>query len=110
MRAGSIPGQKNSAMTSATQPSPHNNRFTRRKKFAADHKLSFPFVVDPQGKLAQLVKADSDLGQSVGIQHTPTIWVVTNQTSGSPFVEVIDRSRLFTLIEEAQAATAPRGK
>ena len=80
------------------------------KKFAADHKLSFPFVVDPQGKLAQLVKADSDLGQSVGIQHTPTIWVVTNRTSGSPFVEVIDRSRLFTLIEEAQAETAPKGK
>jgi protein-disulfide isomerase len=80
------------------------------KKFAADHKLSFPFVVDPQGKLAQLVKADSDLGQSVGIQHTPTIWVVTNRTSGSPFVEVIDRSRLFTLIEEAQAETAPKAK
>jgi protein-disulfide isomerase len=80
------------------------------QKFAADHKLAFPFVVDPQGRLTQLVKADSDLGQSVGIQHTPTIWVVTNRTSGSPFVEVIDRSKLFELIEEAQAATAPKGK
>jgi protein-disulfide isomerase len=78
------------------------------QKFAADHKLAFPFVVDPQGKLAQLVKADYDLGQSVGIQHTPTIWVVTNQTSGTPFVEVVDRSRLFTLIEEAQAATGSK--
>jgi protein-disulfide isomerase len=76
------------------------------QKFAQDHKLVFPFIVDPQGRLAQLVKADSDLGQSVGIQHTPTIWVVTNRTSGSPFVEVIDRSRLFTMIEEAQAETA----
>lgn len=75
------------------------------QKFAADHKLAFPFVVDPQGRLAQMVKADADLGQSVGIQHTPTIWVVTNRTSGTPFVEVIDRSRLFTMIEEAQAAT-----
>ena len=77
-------------------------------KFAADHKLTFPFVVDPQGRLAQLVKADSDLGQSVGIQHTPTIWVVTNRTSGVPFVEVIDRSKLFELIEQAQAATSAR--
>jgi protein-disulfide isomerase len=77
-------------------------------KFAADHKLAFPFVVDPQGRLAQLVKADSDLGQSVGIQHTPTIWVVTNRTSGVPFVEVIDRSKLFELIEQAQAATSAR--
>jgi protein-disulfide isomerase len=98
--------------TFAAQPTIHSqdelNAFAQ--KFAADHKLAFPFVVDPQGRLAQLVKADSDLGQSVGIQHTPTIWVVTNRTSGSPFVEVIDRSRLFTLIEEAQTATAPQGK
>ena len=80
------------------------------QKFATDRKLAFPFVTDPQGKLAQLVKADYDLGQSVGIQHTPTIWVVTNRTTGSPFVEVVDRSRLFTLIEEAQAETAARGR
>lgn len=76
-------------------------------KFAQEHKLAFPFVVDPQGRLAQLVKADYDLGQSVGIQHTPTIWVVTNRTSGSPFVEVVDRSRLFTLIDEALTETSP---
>ncbi|MGA8108192.1 MAG: thioredoxin domain-containing protein, partial [Acidobacteriaceae bacterium] len=47
-------------------------------QFAGEHKVSFPFVVDPQGRLAELVKADYALGQSVGIQHTPTIWVVTN--------------------------------
>jgi protein-disulfide isomerase len=76
---------------------------TFAQKFAADHKLRFPFAVDPQGKLTQLVKADTDLGQSVGIQHTPTIWVVTNRTSGTPFVEVIDRSKLFELIESAKA-------
>ena len=76
-------------------------------QFAAEHKVSFPFVVDPQGRLAELVKADYALGQSVGIQHTPTIWVVTNRTSGAPFVEVIDRSRLFTMIDEALAETAP---
>jgi protein-disulfide isomerase len=81
---------------------------TFAQKFAADHKLAFPFVVDPQGRLAQQVKADSDLGQSVGIQHTPTIWVVTNRTSGAPFVEVIDRSKLFELIEQAQAATGAK--
>lgn len=84
------------------------NAFAR--KFAAEHQLAFPFVVDPQGRLEQLVKADTDLGQSVGIQHTPTIWVVTNRTSGTPFVEVIDRSKLHELIEEAQAATAAAGK
>ena len=75
-------------------------------RFAQDHNLVFPFVVDPQGALARLVKADYDLGQSVGIQHTPTIWVVSSKTSGTPFVEVVDRARLFTLIQEAQAETA----
>ena len=75
------------------------------QKFAADRKLSFPFLIDPQGRLAQLVKADSELGQSVGIQHTPTIWVVTNRTSGTPFVEVVDRSKLFELIDAAEAET-----
>ncbi len=75
------------------------------QKFAEDHKLSFPFVVDPQGKLAAEVKADYDLGQSIGIQHTPTIWIVTNKTSGTPFVEVVDRTRLYELIDEALAET-----
>ncbi len=94
----------------AAQPTIHSQDDLRAfaQKFAQDHQMAFPFVVDAQGRLAQLVKADYDLGQSVGIQHTPTIWVVTNRTSGSPFVEVVDRSRLFTLIEEAQAETTPK--
>jgi protein-disulfide isomerase len=68
-------------------------------KFAAEHKVDLPFVVDPQGKLAAAVTADRDLGQRVGIQHTPTIYVVSNKTQGKPFVEVVDRSQLFQLID-----------
>jgi protein-disulfide isomerase len=96
--------------TFAAQPTIHSQEDLQAfaQKFAADHKVSFPFAADPQGRLAQMVKADSDLGQSVGVQHTPTIWVVTDRTSGAPFVEVVDRSRLFTLIEEAQAETGPK--
>lgn len=89
---------------------PNLRAFT--EKFATDHKIALPFVIDPQKKLEALVKADYALGQSVGIQHTPTIWVVTNQTNGTPFVEVLDRTRLFSMIDEALAATrneaAPR--
>jgi protein-disulfide isomerase len=69
------------------------------EKFAADHKVDLPFVVDPQGKLAAAVTADRDLGKSVHIEHTPTIYVVSNKTQGKPFVEVVDRSQLFQLID-----------
>jgi protein-disulfide isomerase len=76
------------------------------EEFAARHKLTLPFVVDPQGKLAAAVKADYALGQRIGVEHTPTIWVVTNKTSGVPFVEVVDRSHLYEIIDEALAETA----
>jgi protein-disulfide isomerase len=68
-------------------------------QFAAARKTSVPFAFDPQGKLAAEVVADRDLGQRVGINHTPTIYVVTNKRSGTPFVEVVDRSQLFQLID-----------
>ena len=75
------------------------------QKFAAGHGLSLPFAVDPQGKLAELVKADYALGQRIGIEHTPTIWVVTANSKGAPFVEVVDRTKLYQLIDQAIADT-----
>jgi protein-disulfide isomerase len=68
-------------------------------KFAAEHKLSLPFVVDPQGKFTAEVNADKDLGTRLGLEHTPTIYVVSNKTTGKPFVEVVDRTQLFQLID-----------
>jgi protein-disulfide isomerase len=73
------------------------------EKFATDHKVDLPFVVDPQGKFAGEVTADRDLGKSVHIDHTPTIYVVSNKTQGKPFVEVVDRSQLFQLIDAMKA-------
>ena len=75
------------------------------QKYAQDHGVAFPFAVDPQGKLAAEVKADYALGQRVGIEHTPTIWVVTANSKGAPFVEVVDRSKLYQLIDQALADT-----
>lgn len=79
------------------------NLRTFSEKFAADHKVDLPFVVDPQGKLAALVTADRDLGKSIHLEHTPTIYVVSNKTQGKPFVEVVDRSQLFQLIDAMKA-------
>lgn len=76
------------------------------QKFAQAHSIALPFAIDPQGSLAGLVKADYALGQRIGIEHTPTIWVSTTNSKGAPFVEVVDRSRLFQLIDQALADTA----
>jgi protein-disulfide isomerase len=79
-------------------------------KFAQSHGIALPFAIDPQGKLAADVKTDYALGQRVGIEHTPTIWVVTANSKGAPFVEVVDRSKLYQLIDQAFADTASAAK
>jgi protein-disulfide isomerase len=79
-------------------------QFTER--YAQSHGIALPFSVDPQGKLAAEVKADYALGQRIGIDHTPTIWVVTNGSNHAPpYIEVVDRSRLFQIIDQALAET-----
>ena len=71
------------------------------EKFAQNHGVALPFAIDPMGKLLAEVKTDYALGQRIGIEHTPTIWVVTANSKGAPFVEVVDRSKLFQLIDQA---------
>jgi protein-disulfide isomerase len=74
-------------------------------KFAKANNVAIPFVVDPQGKFAAAVRKDKDKGIAVGIQHTPTLFVVTAKTTGTPFVEVVDRTNLFNMIDQAIAET-----
>ena len=69
------------------------------ERFASEHKIGLPFVVDPDGKLAGLVRADKDVGMSLHIEHTPTIWVVSNKRGGKPYVEVTDTSQLYAMID-----------
>ena len=69
------------------------------EKFAAEHKISLPFVVDKDAKLVALVSADKDLGMSLHIDHTPTIWVVSSKHGGKPYVEVKDTSQLYVMID-----------
>lgn len=92
----------------ANQPSIQTQEQLRTfaETFAGQHNVALPFVVDPMGKLADEVKADDALGQRVGIQHTPTIWIVTNKTDGVPYSEVVDRTRLYEMIDQALADTA----
>jgi protein-disulfide isomerase len=74
------------------------------EKFAADHKVDLPFVVDPQGKFAAEINADRELGKSLQLQHTPTIYVVSSKPKGHPFVEVKEpSSELFQTIDAMKA-------
>lgn len=69
------------------------------ERFAAEHKVDLPFILDPQGKLAAEVNADRDLGNRIGISHTPTIYVVTSKNVSQPYVEVTDTNQLFQTID-----------
>ncbi len=76
------------------------------ERFADDHKVPLPFVIDPNGELAEKVRADFQIGQRVGIDHTPTIYVVSDTTRGKPFIEVVDRSQLYQLIDQVEKEVA----
>jgi len=76
-------------------------------KFAADNKVALPFAADPDGKLKALVQADYNLGQKIGIEHTPTIFVIGKGSVSTPFVEVVDRNQLSQIIEDMQKESGP---
>jgi len=68
-------------------------------KFAAEHKTSMPFVVDPSGKLAAEVNADRDLGKAINLDHTPTVYIVSSRNPSRPYVEVKDNNQLYSTID-----------
>lgn len=77
------------------------------QKFAKDHNTAMPFVIDPQGKLAGEINADRDLGRQLGVNRTPTVWVVTahSHDPGHSFVQVTDPQMLYPYLDQAVAAT-----
>ena len=78
------------------------------RKFAEENKVAPPSIPDPDGKLADLVKADFALGQRIGVEHTPTIWVVSNSAVSQPLVEEVkDRDKLGQMIDEMLAKSKP---
>lgn len=75
------------------------------QSFASSHGQQLPFMIDPQGKLAAEVNADADLGKRIGVEHTPTIWIVTSGGKAPPYKEVLDNNQLFQMIDQALAET-----
>jgi protein-disulfide isomerase len=92
----------------ANQPqiTPQNLR-GMTERFAADNKVTVPFVVDPTGELTAKVNADKAIGQRVGLEHTPTIYVVSDTVRGTPFIEVVNRDQLYQLIDKVIKESGP---
>jgi protein-disulfide isomerase len=76
------------------------------QKFGDENKIPVPFAPDPEGKLRAKVQADYALGQKIGLEHTPTIFVIGNGGASTPFVEVVDREQLGQIIEDMQKKAA----
>ncbi|HLJ29917.1 MAG TPA: thioredoxin domain-containing protein [Candidatus Angelobacter sp.] len=77
------------------------------QRFADDNKVPLPFAIDPQGKLKEKIQTDYALGQRLGLEHTPTIFVIGNGGASTPFVEVVDRAQLSQIIEDMQKKAGP---
>jgi protein-disulfide isomerase len=78
------------------------DQFTQ--KFAQAHGVALPFAIDPEGKLAAEVQADTQIGMSTGVVHTPTIFVVTAGANGNHYFEVLDPEHdLYRTIDQALA-------
>jgi len=77
-------------------------------KFANDNKTPIPFVLDPDGQLKAKIIADRTLGNQIGLQHTPTIFVIGNGGPATPPIEIDDYSKIGQAVEEMlQKAPAP---
>jgi protein-disulfide isomerase len=69
------------------------------EKFGAEHKVDLPFVIDPSGKLAAEVNSEKSLGQAIHLDHTPTVYIVSNRDRSKPYIEVKDNSQLYATID-----------
>src|ERR1043166_8481198 len=76
------------------------NLLQSAQKFAGGNNLDVPSDKDLDGKLSALVEADYLLGQRIGVEHTPTIWVVSNSGVSQPLVEEVKiREKLEQMID-----------
>jgi protein-disulfide isomerase len=78
------------------------------QKFGNENRAPLPAAKDPEGKLAEKVRADFALGQRIGVEHTPTIWVVSNGEVSQPLVEELkDHDQLGQMVESMLKKAPP---
>jgi protein-disulfide isomerase len=77
------------------------------EKWAADHKVEFPFMVDPSGQFAGKVDADRQAGEKIPLDHTPTIYIVSDSGHGVEASEVKDLNDLYQMLDDAVKKAGP---
>ena len=102
----SIPSRRSSATSTGCIIFQNQNFVTKQnlrgmtEKWAEQHGVTLPFVVDPSGELAAKVEADRALGNHIPLDHTPTIYIVTECRNGAPVTEVKDMNQLYQMLDE----------
>lgn len=77
------------------------------EKWAEDHKVTLPFVVDPSGQLTAKVEADRSMGERVPLDHTPTVYIVTDTAHAAPVTEVKDITQLYQMLDQITKEVGP---
>jgi protein-disulfide isomerase len=87
-----------------------SNLREKTNEFAAAHKTALPLFPDPTGQLKAKVMADFNLGQQLGVNQTPTIYVVgdvKNSPSTIPITDVSQLTQAIDTMKRQVAAEAP---
>ena len=72
------------------------------EQFAAQHQLTLPPDVDPDGKLQAQVQAGFDLGMKIKLEYVPLIFVIRRDGDASRAVEVTDLATLGDAIAQVK--------
>ncbi len=92
----------------------------KAQKFAQEHKAALPLMgIDPSGQLQSKIDADKALGNMLGVNQTPTVYVV-GDVSSNPMIMLNSVSELGQAVEQmkqrvqlesaAKASTKSSGK
>ena len=77
------------------------------EQFAANHGVTLPSIIDPDGKLKERVQSEFDLGMKIGLQYVPLVFVVGRGTGPDHWTEVTDLTQLAAAIERMKAHKGP---
>src|SRR5271168_3292574 len=69
------------------------------QKYFQSHGRMMPMIIDPNGLFTAEVRADTTLGERVGLTQTPTIFIVTQKG----FTQVSDVTQLYAMLDTAIA-------